>query len=198
MSDRSNDRSFTQENDVMVDESGRAIKGRPNIRASIYHAYTKAQQDKKSYTDKLEETEGDDIFKYLLLIDTSALDGYVNQTRLQAEQSFQLSKYVAIVGFVLISIGIVLGIYSSYMGRNGLEAAYLASLAGILTEFISGVFFYLYNRTLQQLNLFHDKMLSSKQMIMSFLANSLVEDDVKRDDSKVELSKMLMSSSGKQ
>ena len=188
MSDRSND--------SMVDDSGRVVKGRPvNIQASFFDALSKAQDDKKSYTAKLEETEGDDIFKYLLLIDTSALEGYVTQTRLQAEQSFRLSKYVSIVGFVLITIGIVLGAYSSYVSSSGLEVAYLTSAAGILTEFISGVFFYLYNRTLEQLNLFHDKLLSSKQIIISFLANSLIEDEVKRDDAKVELSKMLMTNS---
>jgi hypothetical protein len=80
---------------------------------------------------------------------------------------------------------------------TAINAAYLASLAGMLTEFISGVFFYLFNRTLQQMNLFHDKMLASRQVVMSFLANTLIEDRNKRDDSKAELSKLLMPGSAK-
>ena len=50
-------------------------------------AAKKAQEDKQSYTDKLEGAEGDDIFKYILLINVSALEGYVAQTRIQAEHS---------------------------------------------------------------------------------------------------------------
>lgn len=155
----------------------------------------KKSSEEKTYLGKLETAKGDDVFKYLLLIDSSAIDGYVAQTRIQAQESFQLSKYVAVVGFILIATGVALGIVSSGVGRSVIDAAYLSSLAGILTEFISGVFFYLYNRTLQQLNRFYDKMLESKQASMSFLVNSLIEDKAKRDDSKVELSKLLISSS---
>jgi hypothetical protein len=69
----------------------------------------------------------------------------------------------------------------------------LAGIAGILSEFISGVFLYIYNRTLQQLNLFHDKLISSQQTSMAFLANSLIPEGDKRDDCRVALSKELMS-----
>nr|QNO44015.1 hypothetical protein FIDFODCG_00001 [Methanosarcinales archaeon ANME-2c ERB4]QNO44214.1 hypothetical protein EAPJJHLA_00005 [Methanosarcinales archaeon ANME-2c ERB4]QNO44793.1 hypothetical protein HJJCBNBL_00005 [Methanosarcinales archaeon ANME-2c ERB4] len=157
----------------------------------------RAQSDKKSFTEKLEAAQGDDIFKYMLLLNTSALEAYIAQTRLQAEQSFRLSKIVALVGFGILVVGIILGIYSSLSDRTCLDAAYLTSVAGILTEFISGVFFYLYNRTLQQLNLFHDKMLSSEHVAMSFIASSLITDEIKCDECKTELSKILMSTLGK-
>ena len=155
----------------------------------------KAADDKRSYTEKLEGAKGDDVFKYVLLIIVSALEGYVAQTRIQAEESFSLSKVIAVAGFVLLVAGIALGFYTSIAGKGKLEASYLASIAGIVTELISGVFFYLYNRTLQQLNLFHDKLVMTEKMAMSLLASSLVSDATKRDDSKVDLAKALMSSS---
>ena len=154
-----------------------------------------ASKEKKDYTGKLEVAEGDAAFKYLLLIQVSALEGYVAQTRGQAEQSFQLCKRVAIVGFIIIAAGIIVGIVSNFTETMQLKVAYLASTAGILTEFVSGVFFYLYNRTLQQLNLFHDKLLATQQISMSFLSNSLISKVETRDASKVELSKLLMSRS---
>lgn len=110
--------------------------------------YEIAQADKRTFIQKLEAAKGDDVFKYLLLINTSALEGYIAQTRHQADQSFQLSQKVAVVGFVLITLGIVIGYYSNITGKSSFETAYLSSIAGILTEFISGVFFYLYNKTL--------------------------------------------------
>jgi hypothetical protein len=134
----------------------------------------KAQSDKINFTEKLEAAKGDDIFKYILLMNTSALEEYITQTRLQAEQSFQLTKIVATAGFGLLVVGITLGIYSAFLDRQGLDAAYLTFMAGIIIEFMSGVYFYLYNKTLQQLNLFHDKMISLELVSMSFISNSLL------------------------
>jgi hypothetical protein len=157
----------------------------------------KAQSDKINFTEKLEAAKGDDIFKYILLMNTSALEEYITQTRLQAEQSFQLTKIVATAGFGLLVVGITLGIYSAFLDRQGLDAAYLTSMAGIIIEFMSGVYFYLYNKTLQQLNLFHDKMISLELVSMSFISNSLIIDEKKRDECKKDLSEMLISSSSK-
>ena len=157
----------------------------------------KAQSDKINFTEKLEAAKGDDIFKYILLMNTSALEEYITQTRLQAEQSFQLTKIVATAGFGLLVVGITLGIYSAFLDRQGLDAAYLTFMAGIIIEFMSGVYFYLYNKTLQQLNLFHDKMISLELVSMSFISNSLIIDEKKRDECKKDLSEMLISSSSK-
>ena len=151
-----------------------------------------ASKEKKTYTDKLEHASGDDIFKYILLINVSALEGYIAQTRIQAQQSFNLSKIMAVVGFVLLGIAIVISILATYTGGTNLNAAYLSSIAGILTEFIAGVFFHLYNKTLQQINLFHDKLVAMQQTSMSFLATSLVADEAKRDQAQLELATALL------
>jgi hypothetical protein len=145
-------------------------------------------EEKKTYSDKLENATGDDIFKYILLINISALDGYVAQTRIQAQQSFQLSKIVAIIGFIILSIAIGLSIFLTMSGNANLNAAYLSSVAGIVTEFIAGVFFYLYNKTLQQINLFHDKLVMMQQTSMSYIATGLVSDQAKKDQAKIDLS----------
>jgi hypothetical protein len=161
---------------------------------NLTKVFAETQAEKKSYVEKLEEAQKDDVFRYMLLMNASALEGYVTQARIQAEQSFKLSKVVALLGFGLLCVGIAMGILFTLAGNNNLSAAYLASIAGVLAEFISGVFFYLYNKSLQQINLFHDKITTSQQISMSFLANSLVEDDLKRDQSKIDLAKDLMLS----
>ena len=170
----------------------------PSINFTYVESARKAEQDKTKYAEKLETaTDKQAILKYLLLIDIAALEGYIAQTRIQAEQSFNLSKNVAVVGFILIAIGTFLGIFSNYVGLSGIDAAYLSALAGILSEFISGVFFYLYNKTLTQLNLFHDKMLASKQKAIALLSNTFIDDKNKRNESFVEISKVLVESSEK-
>jgi hypothetical protein len=118
---------------------------------------------------------------------------YVQQTRLQAEQSFRLSKRAAVAGLDLIVVGIALGIVSTFVTDAPLSAAYLSAVSGIVSEFISGVFFSLFNRTLQQLNRFHDKLLSSQHIAMSLHATSILTDEDSRTKSVAELAAMLIT-----
>ena len=156
-----------------------------------------SSDEKRSYEEKLEAATGDDIFKYILLINISALEGYIAQTRIQAQQSFSLSRIIAIIGFIILCVSIGFSIYLTMQGKTELNAAYLGSIAGILTEFIAGVFFYLYSKTLAQINLFHDKLVSMQQTSMSYMATSLIKDEEKKDQAKVELSANLLNAANK-
>jgi len=154
-----------------------------------------AEKEKQEYTHKLEYAQGEDIFKYLLLINTSALDGYVAQTRLQAQQSFRLCKRVALGGFLLLAIGVTLSIFSTSSGSN-LNPAYLSAISGVLVVFISGVFFYFHSRTLQKIDHFHDRLVSSQHISMSFLAADLASDSGDAKQLKGELARSLMATIG--
>lgn len=156
-----------------------------------------SSEEKRSYEEKLESSNGDDIFKYILLINISALEGYIAQTRIQAQQSFSLSRSMALLGFFVLCISIGISIYLTISGNTNLNSAYIAGIAGILTEFIAGIFFFLYNKTLTQINLFHDKLVSMQQVSMSYMATSLIQDNTKKDQAKIDLSMMLFNSSHK-
>jgi hypothetical protein len=45
--------------------------------------------------------------------------------------------------------------------------AYLAAGSGVVVEFITGVFFYLYNRTVQQLKEYHDSLISAQNVLLA-------------------------------
>ncbi len=163
------------------------------LQRNLFKQAEEAKQKKVDYADKLERaTDGKDIFKFFLLINVSAIETYVTQTRLQAQLSFRLCKHVALASFVLLFIGVGLGILGPLIGKD-LSAAKLVSLAGVLSQFISGVFFYLYNRTLQQFNLLSDKLSAAQEIAISLLANSSISDQTKRDDCSVSLVKLLLS-----
>lgn len=99
------------------------------------------------------------------------------QARLQAQQSFNLSRFVAITGFLIVSISIGLSVYFTLIGNQNLNAAYLAGIAGVLTEFIAGVFFFLYSKTLGQINLFHDKLVDMQKTALEYLAQEHSENE---------------------
>ena len=119
---------------------------------TLIESATKSSKEKKTYQQKLEAAEGADVYKYVLLINVAALEGYVAQARLQAQQSFDLSKKIAVIGFGTIIVSICLSVFLTMRGIGNLNAAYLAAIAGVLTEFISGVFFFLYSKTLGQIS----------------------------------------------
>ncbi|MCJ7450083.1 MAG: hypothetical protein MUO72_20610 [Bacteroidales bacterium] len=132
-------------------------------------SYQKADDSKRTYQQKLESSEGINIYKYVLLINIAALEGYVLQARLQAQQSFNLSRIIAITGFIIVGIAIILSIILTWLGNENLNAAYLAGIAGVLTEFIAGVFFLLYSKTLGQINIFHDKLVDMQKTALNHM-----------------------------
>jgi hypothetical protein len=71
---------------------------------------------------------------------------------------------------VLIAVGIAFGLAQ---GDSANTAAFIASVSGVIVEFISGVFFVLYNRTVRQLKEYHDSLLNVQNIL---LALKVVED----------------------
>lgn len=68
-------------------------------------------------------------------------------------------SFWAALGSVIVGLIVLLfGVYMLY-SKSGLEAGVTATVAGVLSEFISATFFYLYNKNLKQLNMFYEKLI---------------------------------------
>ena len=171
---------------LVIDTASNALNEQLHERAK------KGIETREIYTTKLAESPQDDIFKYFLLVNLSAIETYVSEARLQAQSSFKLCKKVAYLSFLLIASGVLLGLWAWTNGKD-LTLAQLTGLAGILTQFISGVFFYLYNKTLEQVNRFSDKLSNTQELALCFVANSNIDDKAKRDDSTAALAKQLLT-----
>ena len=91
----------------------------------------------ESGSEELKETINEDFFTKLVQINFKYIDKYYFQTQEQADKSFRLSAIAAIAGFIII----VLGIAMMYKGTT--TPAYVTTGAGLISEFIAAVFFYL-------------------------------------------------------
>ncbi len=100
------------------------------------------------------------------------------------ERSFLAALVVAIAGFLLIAVGVGSGFVS---GGSAQTSSYVASAAGVLTEFIASIFFYLYNRTVRQLKEYHDNLTE----VQNFLLGFKVIEEAQGADRASMLSKML-------
>lgn len=126
----------------------------------------------------------------LVEINVTRLDEYYNEVKRHTFYSFTFSLVVGLVGFSLIIVGIFLG----YDGER-VTTAYLSGISGILIEFISGIFFYLYNKTVKQLKLYHDNLIDLQNTLLSF---QLIERVNKPSDKDFIISKIVDYLIGKQ
>jgi hypothetical protein len=120
-----------------------------------------ASRDQQHFQKELEDAPPDRVFRFVFLINNASVEKYVNQSRQQAEKSFWPSASVSVCGFLLLVATIVIGIKAELSGHS-LSVAYLSGVVGALTQFISGVFFWLYNRTLKQITLFYKEIMDQQ------------------------------------
>ncbi|TXH67705.1 MAG: hypothetical protein E6Q83_16835 [Thiothrix sp.] len=85
----------------------------------------------------------------------------------QAGRSFRWALIASMVGLAFFLLAIVFMLW-----RNASELATITLISGALIEFIAGVNFYLYGRTLTQLSLFQGRLEVTQRFL---LANSLCE-----------------------
>ena len=97
----------------------------------------------------------EDIFENSIKMSYKYLDQYYLQTKQQAQKGFLATMLVAGFGALLIAGGIV----AMYFGV--VEPSYITCGAGVITEFIAAVFFYLYNKTVSSMSKYHNKLVLS-------------------------------------
>jgi hypothetical protein len=124
-------------------------------------------------------------FDKLVDINVTNLGAYYTMVKFHANNSFIVTICVATIGFGLIAFGLIVGFYK---GSGDSALTYVSTGAGIGTEFISAVFFYLYNRTVRQLKDYHDSLLSVQNVLLSF---KIVGDTSSESDRVKMITKMI-------
>ena len=109
-------------------------------------------------SEELQGTLERDFVTNLVRINFKYIDAYYLQTKIQADKSFNFTLASASVSLVLILIDIIL----SFWGRT--DAATVSAVAGVLGEFISAVFFYLYNQTIAKMAEYHRKLVFTQNI----------------------------------
>ncbi len=106
----------------------------------------------------LQEDLEQDFFNNLVKINFKYIDKYYLQTQIQADKAFTMSAAAALLGFTIIIVGII----QMYFGK--LEPAYVTTAAGLTSEFIAAVFFYLYSKTIIRMSDYHRKLVLTQNV----------------------------------
>jgi hypothetical protein len=145
-------------------------------RLSASEEEVEAIKTKKSVMDRVAQSKPTDkesdtsrYFKSLVEINILYLKDYYSLVKVHTDKSYIVATLAGMIGFGFIIVGLIVGLAVSFTGNENAQIiAYLTSASGIITEFIAGIFFYLYNKTVRQLKEYHDSLLDVQNILLSF------------------------------
>src|SRR5262249_26226932 len=132
-------------------------------------------------TEELQQDKKRDFFVDLFQINFRYIDRYYRQTQQQANKSFLISAFASFVGLAIIVVGIVM------MFKGETTPAYVTSGAGVVSEFISTIFFYLYNKTIAEMGEYHQKLVVTQNITVALKIAQDIEDGEKKSESQQKL-----------
>lgn len=116
-----------------------------------------------------------DFNNNMIKINIYQLNAYNDQTKSQANKSFKIASRTSIIGFILLCIGLV----SVFWGKN--KPGYLTTGVGLLIEFLSGIIFYLYNKTIVKMGEYHKKIVLTQNIALALKATDDFEANKKME-----------------
>ena len=135
------------------------------------------RQDLKDLNRELEDLERSvkDPVDRLVSINISNLEKYYGLVERHTNRSFVFSVTAGGLGFLLLIVGLTIG-FNSSGSTSAAITAYITSGAGILVQFISAVFFYLYRKTVGELRTYHERLLRVQNTLLAFRYIEGIED----------------------
>ncbi|SEJ89796.1 hypothetical protein SAMN05660742_12269 [Propionispira arboris] len=127
-----------------------------------------------------------DYFTPLVNLNIKNLGDYYELVKESNAKSFWVALIMSGIGITIIFLAIMAGFSGNPEYK---DVAYISTVAGVFIELITGLLFYLYNKTIIQLKKYHSSLLDMQNVLLSF---KLIG-DVKDEKVKIELMKEMLS-----
>jgi hypothetical protein len=146
-----------------------------SVRKHLYRKVKHCDDARTRFTKRLGNAQGNDIFKYMLILNCIECQSYVAEVELQAHRSFRrCSICAAVFAFILVTAAISAMIALPMFFRDvTIEIATISSISALMTTFISGVFFYLYRVSLGRMDEFHKQLREAQKIAAGLFVNGL-------------------------
>jgi hypothetical protein len=159
-----------------------------------YRSYKKEQQTERK-VERIERKAEEEPEKIRFAWDLARtkLEAYFDRNLSQVKSIFWVSIFVMTIGFGFVAYGIM----RSIDDPTKLTATYVASTAGVITEFIGVTFMLIYRSTLQQAANFVTVLekINSVGMAVQILDSISDQHDALKNETRAEIVRMLLSSS---
>ncbi|MGH0950692.1 TRADD-N-associated membrane domain-containing protein [Bacillus mycoides] len=100
---------------------------------------------------------------------------YYTINKSQAKQSFRASIFAIVIGLITL----VVGIWFMFSKEN-ITMATISAISSVLLEAIGGMYFYVYKKSLEQLNFFYDKLEKTQDTMVAIELTNNISDDAKK------------------
>lgn len=100
---------------------------------------------------------------------------YYTINKSQAKQSFRASIFAIIIGLTTLVVGIWFMFY-----KENITMATISAISSVLLEAIGGMYFYVYRKSLEQLNFFYDKLEKTQDTMVAIELTNNISDDAKK------------------
>lgn len=129
----------------------------------------------------------------VIKINLNQLNEYYTINKVQAKRSYTFSITMIVTGFVLIIAGVILWFY----GKLGLNITIIASLSGVIAEFIGATSLFLYKESTKQIQIFFEKLSYLQHVMLAVELAERLSDDKKGDQITAIISSLIENNNTK-
>ncbi|MCD0174743.1 hypothetical protein IHN32_02085 [Deinococcus sp. 14RED07] len=123
-------------------------------------------------------------FDQLVKINLDNLSEYYTLTKVSTSNSFNASLYSGVVGFLILVSGIILSIVADKVAIGTITI-----ISGVIVEFIAGVFFILYFKSVEKLREYHDSLIQVQNILLSFK----IMEDIKEEQERIKMATLVLN-----
>ena len=135
----------------------------------------------QSHSGDAKEAEENDALK-LMLVNMEEIKAYYTLSKAQAKDSFRLSVWMCILGFILLVAAVVLPFFTS--GKY--EVSIITAIGGAIVEIIAGTSLFVYKNSLTQLNHYYESLHDNERFLSTVNLVSKLSPE-KQDDMYIEI-----------
>lgn len=143
---------------------------------------------------RLADAQGNDVFKCVLLLTCIECHSYVTETQIQAGRSFRASSRAAVAGFCLVASTIVAMLFLPMLGDFKVEITTISVLSGVMTTFISTIFFKIHRESQERMERFHDDLREVQRIACGLFLKGIAVEPDQCDEERQEILRLLMHS----
>ena len=143
------------------------------------------RNERQEITQKIENEKELDIF-HTIQLSLNQLNEYYTINKSQAKSSFRFSIFSIVLGLITI----LTGIWMIYFGNSNIQTTFITGVSGIILEFIGGAYFFMYKKSIEQVNFFFAQLIKIQD---TMLAINLTK-NIPKEEKQIETTEKIIMS----
>lgn len=154
---------------------------------NLKNEWNREEEKAIKMNEKIIASSNDDILK-IALNNLAELKEYYTISKVQARKAFSSARTFSSLGFAVLVIGII---FSVFNGNNNI--AFYSAIGSVINNAIAALFFWLYNQSIKQLNLYHNSLRNLEKYLTATSIVDKISTD-KKDDILIDIIKAMLKS----